>query len=160
MASMTDPMNALVSFQQALLDGEIRLQPGALDRDIFVHADKPAPGVSRITYVRLDGGTVKAFVNVISVAPMEGLPCFQLGVAVPVPYRNKGYAKSILASAIAELKHGLARNRIPSFYIEGVVGVDNEPSKRASAATISSSPTAIIDEVSGLPALHYVRKIE
>jgi hypothetical protein len=152
-------MDAMVSFQQALLDDEIRLQRGALDPDIFVYADKPV-GVSRITYVRLDGRTVKAFVNVIGVSPMDGLPCFQLGVAVPVPYRNKGYAKDILASAIAELKHGLSRNKILSFYVEGVVGVDNEPSKRASAATISSSPTAIIDEVSGLQALHYVRKID
>src|SRR4051812_38833587 len=100
---MTDPMDAMVSFQQAILDGEVRLQRGALDPDIFVYADKPAPGVSRITYVRLDGRTVKAFVNVIGVDPMDGLPCFQLGVAVAVPHRNKGYAKSILASAIAEL---------------------------------------------------------
>jgi hypothetical protein len=159
MASMADPMDALVSFQQALLDGEIRLQPGALDPDLFVHADNLAPGISRITYVRLDGRTVKAFVNVIAAGRMDGLPCFQFGVAVPVQYRNKGYAKSILASSIAELENGLSRNKIPSFYVEGVVGIDNEPSKRASAATISSSPTAITDDVSGLPALHYVRKI-
>ena len=72
---------------------------------------------------------------------------------------TRGTPKSILASAIAELEHGLSRNRISSFYVREVVGVDNEPSKRASAATISSSPTAIIDNVSGLPALHYVRKI-
>ena len=159
MAGMTDPMDALVSFQQALLDGEIGLHRGELDPDIFVYADKAPPGVSRITYVRLDGRTVKAFVNAITVEPINGLPCLQLGVAVPVEYRNKGYAKSILTSAIAELQHGLARNRIPSFYVEGIVGADNEPSKRASAATISSTPTAIIDEVSGLPALQYLRKI-
>jgi hypothetical protein len=36
MASMTDPMVALVSFQQALLDGEIRLQRAELDPDLFV----------------------------------------------------------------------------------------------------------------------------
>jgi hypothetical protein len=158
MASMTDPTDAMVSFQQAILDGEIKLRVCELDSDLFVYADYIA-GVARMSYVRLDGRTVKAFLNVIRVEPMDGLPCFQLGVAVPVPYRNKGYAKSILASAIAELKHGLSRNKIPSFYVEGVVGVDNEPSKRASAATISSNPTAITDEVSGLPALHYVRKI-
>jgi hypothetical protein len=159
MPSMTDPMVALVSFQQALLDGEIRLQVGELDPDLFVHADNPAPSISRITYVRLDGRTVKAFVNVTSAGFVDGLSCFQLGVAVPVKYRNKGYAKSTLASAIAELKHGLSRNRIPSFYIEGIVSVDNEPSKRASAATISSTPTAVTDEGSGLPALQYLRKI-
>jgi hypothetical protein len=64
-----------------------------------------------------------------------------------------------VAAAISELKNGLSRNKIPSFYVESVVSTDNEPSKRVSAATISSSPTAISDEVSGLPALHYVRKI-
>jgi hypothetical protein len=159
MASMTDPMEALVSFQQALLDGEIRLRPGELDPDIFMHTDSPAPGVLRIAYVRLDGRTVKAFVNVVSAGHIEGLPCFQLGVAVPVKYRNKGYAKSTLASAIAELENGFSRTTIPSFYVEGIVGVDNEPSKRASAATISPTPTAVTDEVSGLPALQYLRKI-
>jgi hypothetical protein len=159
MPSMTDPMVALVSFQQALLDGEIKLRAGELDPHIFVHADKPTADISRITYVRLDGRTVKAFVNVISAGRVDGLPCFQLGVAVAEQYRNKGYAKSTLASAIAELKHGLARNKIPSFYIEGIVSVDNEASKRASAATISSSPTAVTDKDSGLPALQYLRKI-
>jgi hypothetical protein len=159
MPSMTDPMVALVSFQQALLDGEIRLQVGELDPNLFVYADNPAPGVSRITYVRLDGPIVKAFVNASSAGFVDGLPCFQLGVAVPEQYRNKGYAKSTLTSAIAELKQGLSRNRIPSFYVEGIVSVKNEPSKRASAATISPNPTPVIDEPSGLPALQYLRKI-
>jgi hypothetical protein len=49
MPSMTDPMVALVSFQKALLDGEIRLLAGELDPDLFVNADNPAPGISRIT---------------------------------------------------------------------------------------------------------------
>jgi hypothetical protein len=86
MASMTDPMAALVSFQHALLDGEIRLRAGELDPDLFVYAGNLAPGVSRITYVRLDGRTVTAFVNVVANGPMDGLPCFQLSVAVPVQY--------------------------------------------------------------------------
>jgi hypothetical protein len=160
MPNMTDPMVALVSFQQALLDGEVRLQRAELDPDLFVFADTPAPGVSRITYVRVDGRMVKSFVNATPNGLVDGLPCFQLGVAVPVQYRNKGYAKSTLLAAIAELKNGLSRNKIPSFYVEGVVGIDNEPSKRASAATISPSPAAITDNVSGLPALHYIRKID
>lgn len=160
MASMTDPTDALVSFQQALLDGQIRLQRAELDSDLFVFADTPRPGVSRISYVRLDGRTVKAFVSITPNGFVDGLPCFQLGVAVPKRYRNKGYAKSTLASAIAEMKNGFSRAGIRSFYVEGVVGVDNEPSKRASAVTISSTPTAIMDSVSGLPALHYIRKVD
>jgi len=159
MASMTDPMDALVSFQQALIDGEIRLQHAELDPDLFVFMDKLGPGLSRLTYVRLDGKTVKAFVNAIPVDFVDGLPCFQLGVAVPVKYRNQGYAKSTLSGAITEMKNGFKRAGIPSFYVEGIVSVDNEPSKRASAATISANPTSITDSVSGLPALHYIRKI-
>jgi hypothetical protein len=80
MASMTDPMAALVSFQHALFDGEIRLRAGELDPDLFVYADNLAPVVSRITYVRLDGRTVTAFVNVVANGLMDGLPCVQLGV--------------------------------------------------------------------------------
>lgn len=160
MPAMTDPMEALVSFQQALLDGEIHLQRGELDPDLFLHADRPIPDGMRLTYVRLDGRTVKAFVNAVSAGHIEGLPVFQLGVAVPEKYRNKGYAKSLLAAAIAEMKNGFSRTKIHSFYVEGIVSADNEPSKRASAATISSTPTPVTDKDSGLPALQYLRKIE
>jgi len=39
LARMTDPFGGLMSFQQGLLNGEISLQAGALDPDLFVHAD-------------------------------------------------------------------------------------------------------------------------
>jgi ribosomal protein S18 acetylase RimI-like enzyme len=155
---MTDPFDGLVSFQQALLDGEINLQAGALDPNLFLHVDRPE-GVLRLTYVRLDGQSVTAFANIVETEPMHDLPCFQVGVAVPEEYRGKGYAKSVLSAAIAELKHGLSRNKIPSFYLEAIVSVDNEPSKRVAEATISASPVSVTDEFSGLPALQYVRKI-
>jgi hypothetical protein len=41
MPQMTDPTDGLASIQQALLDGEIDLQPGRLDPEIFVHFDSP-----------------------------------------------------------------------------------------------------------------------
>ena len=158
LARMTDPFEALTSFQQALLDGEIDLRAGELDPNLFLHVDHPA-GVIRLTYVRLDGQSVTAMAIMVGTGPMHGLPCFQAGVGVPVAYRGKGYAKSVLAAAIAELKHGLSRNKIGSFYVEAIVSVDNEPSKRVAEATISETPVAVIDEQSGLPALQYVRKI-
>jgi hypothetical protein len=34
---MTDPSDALPSFQAALASGQMRLQPGALDPDIYLH---------------------------------------------------------------------------------------------------------------------------
>jgi len=157
---MTDPFDALTSFQQALLDGEISLHPAELDADLFLHVDKPAPGVSRLTYVRLDRQLVTALAIMVQTEPMNGLPCFQAGVAVPEAYRGKGRAKSVVAAAIAEMKHGLSRNKVSAFYVEAIVGTHNEPSKRVAEATISATPKAVTDEVSGLPALQYVRKIE
>jgi len=155
---MTDPFDALTSFQQAVLDGEISLQAGELDPDLFLHVDYPT-GAPRLTYVRLDRQTVTALAIMVQTDPMHGLPCFQAGVAVPEAYRCKGRAKSVLAAAIAELRHGLSRNKISSFYVEAIVSIDNEPSKRVAESTISATPVAVTDEVSGLPALHYVRKI-
>jgi hypothetical protein len=155
---MTDPFDALTSFQQALLDGEISLQAGELDPDLFLHVDHPA-GVPRFTYVRLNRKSVTALANIIQTEPMHGLPCFQVGVAVPEANRHRGHAKSVVAAALAELKRGLSRNKISSFYVEAIVSIDNEPSKRVAESTISATPVAATDEVSGLPALHYVRKI-
>jgi hypothetical protein len=156
---MTDPFEGLTSFQQALLDGEISLQAGELDPELFLHVDYPREDVPRFTYVRLVGRSVTALAMLIPVEPMHGLRCFQAGVAVPEAYRGKGHAKSIVAAAITELKHGLSRNGISSFYVEAIVSVDNEPSKRVAQSTISPTPVAIEDEVSGLPALHYFRKV-
>lgn len=65
-----------------------------------------------------------------------------------------------MTAATAELQKGLSRSGIPAFYIEAVVGIDNEPSKRGAAATISTAPVQITDEFSGIPALHYIRKID
>lgn len=159
MAQLTDPLVALTSFQAVFEREGIPLQPGIIDPALFVHLDQPT-GSPRFTYVRLDRRTVTALVMFAQVPPLKGLPCFQLGVAVPEKYRAQGRAKEIVSAAIAELQDGLGRNGVAAFYIEAVVGTDNEPSKRVAAATISADPVPITDEYSGLPALHYIRKID
>jgi hypothetical protein len=159
MPQMTDPFAALESFQEVLANDVMLLQQGIIDPELFVHQDQPN-GSTRFTYVRLDRRTVTALVMFVLVAPLEGSPCFQIGYAVPERCRAQGRAKDIVAAAIAELKRGLTENGVPAFYIEAVVGTDNEPSMRVAAATISTSPVQITDDVSGLSALHYVRKID
>lgn len=94
MASITDPSTGLQSFQQALLQGTIQLERGALDRDLYVHFDK-ANGERRLTYVRLEGKIVTAFVNFVQCDRIEGKPCFGIGYAVPEAYRNQGRAKEL-----------------------------------------------------------------
>ncbi|QHO73981.1 hypothetical protein ACH79_16430 [Bradyrhizobium sp. CCBAU 051011] len=155
---MTDPFDALTKFQRALRDGDIDLRPGELDPTLVVHLDRPA-GTLRLTYARLDGRKVIALAMMVSTEPLNGLPCYQAGVAVAKAHRGKGHAKSITEAAIAEMKNGLARNGVPSFYVEAIVNIENEPSKKVAAATISSSPVAITDHDSGLPALQYLKKV-
>jgi len=160
MTELTDPTSAMVSFQQAVQDGEIALQRAALDRDVFVYMDELPNGVTRFAYARMSGRVVLAFANFVTTGFEQGLPVFQVGVAVPVCERGKGRAKHIVAAGIAELKHGLNHAHPgAAFYVEAVIGIDNMASQCVAAAAISSdSPKSIIDSVSGLPALQYIQK--
>lgn len=156
---MTDPTNALQSFQQALLHGGIQLQPGVLDKGIHVYFDRPKGG-SRFTYVRLAGTTVTAFVEFASCEAIDGTPCFAVGYAVPEAYRNQGRAKDAIRAAISEMQHGLGRIGLSAFYVEAIVGTENKPSQRVAEQVISNTPVAVTDKVSGVPAYQYVRKVE
>lgn len=159
MPKMTDPSNALTLFQKALDGREIQLQRGELDLTVYVLLDHPN-GEPRFTYATLDGETVTAIAMFVMGGPIDGLPCFQMGYAVPPAYRNQGRAKRLVEKAIAEMKNGFSRANIRQFHVEAVVGTDNEASQHVAAATISASPTLITDDISGLPALHYVLKVE
>jgi hypothetical protein len=57
------------------------------------------------------------------------------------------------------MRHGFKRAGIPAFHVEAIVGANNTASLRVAEQTISTSPTAITDQFSGVPAFQYVRKI-
>jgi hypothetical protein len=153
---MTDPSDALRSFQQLFLTNGVKLRPGTLDSKLFLHVDEED---GRFTYVRLDGQTVTAFVVFALSTPIEGTPCFAIGYAVPEAYRNQGRGKDAVGAALAEMQHGFGRIW-PLFYVEAIVGTDNEPSKRIAEKAISNTPVAVTDQASGLPALQYLRRME
>lgn len=152
---MTDPSDALPSFQAALASGQMRLQPGALDPDIYLHVDR-ANGAARFIYFRVENRTITAMAMLVSGPPLDGRPCFHIGWAVPTAYRNHGRAKGAITAAIAELRHGLARTGITAFYVEAIIGTDNPASQRVAAQTMLPTPTPMTDSVSGLPALQYL----
>ena len=158
MASMTDPSSAMHSFQDVLLRRGVQLRHGALHPDLYLHADD-AHGQPRFTYVTLEKNTVTAFVNLVLCAPVEGTPCFQIGYAVPEAYRRQGRAKAVAGMAVAELQHGFT-GRGPALYVEAVVGTDNTASQRVAESVLSSTPEAITDRISRLPALRYLRKLD
>jgi GNAT superfamily N-acetyltransferase len=155
---MIDCTVRLLSFQQSLLRGEVRLHASEVDPELYVYADQTADA-PRFTYVRLIGLVVTAYAVMEMTEPMQGLPCFQAGVAVPEAYRGKGYGERVLEAAIAELKDGLARNNAPSFYVKATIGMNDEAFKKVAQAIISAAPATVTDPVSGLLALEYVRKL-
>jgi hypothetical protein len=155
---MTDPLDGLNSFQEALSSGQISLQRGTTDPDLYVYADT-ANGEPRLTYDRLIGRKISAFANATLAPPYNGKPCLGIGYAVPPEYRNQGRATEVVQAALVEMQEGLKRSGIPKFYVEAVVAEGNLPSQRVAEKAISNSPIRGIDEVSGLPAMQYIREM-
>lgn len=158
MPAMTDPADALKSLQQVLAPDHLPAQRGALDPKLFVHVDEPN-GMQRFSYFRRQGRTITALAIFAVVDAIDKELYFQTGYAVPEAYRNQGRATNIIEAAIAEMKHGFSRSPLSAIHIEAVVGTDNVASQRVASKTISAEPTAVTDAFSGLPALHYTRKV-
>lgn len=157
---MTDPSVGMKSFQQELRRGGIAIQIAKTDPNLFVHLDAPTgPPEYRYTYVRLKGKTVTAMVMFVAQPPEDGKPYFAVGYAVPKRFQRQGRAKDILVAAIADMQAGLARNRMPEFYIEAIVGADNLASRKIAEQVISQKPETVTEGLSGMPAFKYVRRI-
>lgn len=159
MPLMPDLESAMKSFEQAIKAGAIPVQPGALDGKLLVHLDRPN-GEPRLTYARVDGNKVTAFVTFIQCEPVEGLRCYNVGWAVPSNLRGQGRAGEVFKAAVNELRHGLARNGVSAFYVEGVVDETNVASQRTAEKVISPPVKTGMDSEAGVPVVQYLRKIE
>lgn len=160
-ASMTDPHDGMISFQKGLQAGILELGPVPNYQDLFSHFDVPAPGVGRLTYVRLSDNrrTVQAFLSCVMNGKVDGFPCVSVGYAVPESARNQGRAKQILRDAINDQLHQARRNGIETLYVEAVVDVTNFPSQRVAEAVLGVERESIIDSASGRPAYRYTARI-
>jgi ribosomal protein S18 acetylase RimI-like enzyme len=158
MPTMPDLYGALLSFQNALQDGLIT--PGAciLYPELSLLMDD-ANGQSRLTFARIDKGSVKAIVAYLEVEPHEGKRCFQVGYAVAEPYRNQGIATEILTQSIEEIRHGFKPHAKP-FFIEAVVEADNHASIKVAERVIAPKGSEITDDYAGLPAVQFLQLVE
>lgn len=156
MPGMTDPTDALVSFQEAFSAGGLRLERGRVDPNVYLHVDR-AQGKTRFTYVQLDGKTVTAFVSFVLNGTFEGHPNLAAGYAVPEHHRNQGKAKATLAAGIAEMQNGFRGH--PPFYVEAVVSEKNTPSLKVAEAVLGGEPESFKDSISGEPALRYAKLV-
>jgi hypothetical protein len=158
MERMTDPSDALALYQEAFAADSIPLQAGTLDHDLFVAVDQPG-GHVRFSYMRVDGKRLSVLVMFAQNGLVDGQPCFNIGYAVAETYRGQRRATETLIAALAGLQHGLTRAGIPEIHIEAVIGVDHAISQKVAGAVFVDPPTEIVDSASGLPALHYIRRI-
>ncbi|TKR30273.1 GNAT family N-acetyltransferase [Luteimonas gilva] len=157
MSEMTDPTEALKSFQESLLTGSLELERGRLDPDVYLHVDR-ADGKPRFTYVRLEGRKVTALASFVPNGYYLGHPNLAAGYAVLEAYRNQGLAKDILRAGIAELRNGFKGR--PPFYVEAVISVDNAASLKVAAEVLGGTTVEFNDEASGRRAIRYARKFD
>lgn len=161
MPTIVDPHIGFISFQQALRDRTIAPTLCAGHADLYVMMDVPEEGVRRLTYAIISDGSAKAYAVYIQAEDMEGKPCFGVGYATDEHYRGKGIATALVKASMAELYKGIARHlHSPGIYIEAIVGVDNLASQKVASRLLSAEPESIKDNVSGEPALHYVKFVD
>jgi GNAT superfamily N-acetyltransferase len=159
MAAMTDPMNALKLFQGSFARGQIPVEQGRIDPTLLFAPDSPNDKV-RFNYMRAEGKTLTTLVMFAHSGMIDGQPCFNIGYAVAEAFRGRGLAKSTLVAALDELANGLTGARIPSIHVEAVISPENIISQRVASVIFDEAPTSITDSESGLPALHYIRRID
>jgi len=157
---MIDPSAALPSFQQAVSRRSIKLERGRKHPELYIHADLPDGHNPRVTFARIEDGTVTALVQFVEAEPYKNMPCYAIGYAVPEGYRGQGRARETVTKAISELWHGIRYNGTPTFYVEALIDVENKASQRVAERTLSETPIDAIDKNSGQPALQYFRLIE
>ncbi|MDE1153006.1 MAG: hypothetical protein PW788_10765 [Micavibrio sp.] len=155
---MTNPSTALKLFQNDVLENKIPLQRGQVDSNLFVCCDEPN-GRLRFNYMRIERQIITAFVMFVSVNPIDGIPCFNIGYAVPEKCQKQGRAKEVVNTAISEMQTGFGLAGVVSLYIEAIVETSNIASQKVAAHTLSLEPKSIIDQFSNLPALQYIRKV-
>ncbi|MFT8490957.1 MAG: hypothetical protein ABF672_10465 [Gluconobacter oxydans] len=158
MARMTDPTNALRLFQHAFECGQIPVERGRIDPTLMFACDEPK-GRTRFNYMRAEGRTLSALVMFVHSDMIEGHPCFNIGYAVAETFRGKGLAKSTLVAGLNEFTNGLNGACIPVIHIEAVIAPENFVSQQVATVIFDSTPVTITDRESGLPALHYMRRI-
>lgn len=155
---MTDPMDSLNGMQSALNEGLVSLQPCETHQEIGVLFDQPN-GVSRFSYVQLNGVDVQAIALIVLTESIEGLPCFQIGYAVNDQMRLKGLGKGIINKALTEFRNGMYRNSVKDYYIEAIISRDNIASIQIAKSIFPNNPLEIEDELSGEPAYQYLKKV-
>lgn len=157
MSSMANPMDALISLQQALNDG-VPVDLRELDSGYHLIYDEPNGG-RRFSYPKIIRGDVQALAIFGLVEPINGVTCFSVGYAVHEKYRGRNLAVEAVNRGIDELKRGFGRTRMQSFYVEAVIDETNAYSISVAKKLFSGSGKPMNDSYSGTPSLYFSRLV-
>ena len=155
MPDLVDPTDSLISFQYAFSNGLIKPSPCVVHPSMKVLLDD-AEGTPRFTYAFFEGEKVKGVAVYIPGEPVEGKPCFGVGYAVADEYKMQGIGTRLLIASIEEMQYGF-RNSLNEFYVEAIVGVDNQASNKLAAKVLSDTPEPGTDSYSGQPINQYMK---
>jgi hypothetical protein len=148
----------LLGFQEALTAGFIQPGLSPLYPDLIVLHDD-AEGTPRSTYALMEGEVVKAVAVYFLEKSVGNIPYFDVGYAVAEPYRQQGNAHAVVEKSLAQLQHE-TRGKVLKLYVEAIVPNSNIASQKVAARALSTSPTEIVDAVSGQPSQQYLRLLE
>jgi hypothetical protein len=154
---MVDLAATLSQFQEALEAKLIAPIKCEIFEDLYVLHDS-AGGEARITYAKIIKGKAQALVAYVPVEPNDGYPCFNVGYAVDPSCRNRGIGDVVLGQSLIELENGLSRYSSMPYFVEAIVAIDNGASNKLASKHISTQPTPIVCQVSGVDAFQYLRR--
>lgn len=159
MKNMVNPVEGMISLQQAIDKNDVNLEVGRIHSDIYMHFDKPT-GTPRLTYIKLSKKKkIISYCVFVLTDCLEGFNCFNIGYAVAPAYRGKKLSFEILQKSIDEIKNGF-QNSMDALYLEAIVSIKNIASQKVANKLISPSPRKCIDAISGEDALSYTRFIK
>jgi hypothetical protein len=160
MTAPFDALHGLAARQVALLNDELNLRTAHSHPNL--HGCTRAEGGGPVLcYIMVEEGrAVTAMVNFRPREAIEGVPAFNIELAVPEDRRRQGRGQEAVDAALLELRHELNSAGVRNFLVEAIVEMENSPSRRIAENSISELSTATTDPYSGRPAFRYLRSFE
>lgn len=158
MSRMANPMEALVSYQQALRNG-MPLDHNDLDNDSYLKRNGEVSGAKRFDYLKIVNGEVQALAMFVEDEPHKGITRFSLAYAVEENHRGRGLAVEATTKGIEDLKTRCAQVGIKRFYVEALIDETNTPSINVAKRVLPGPGNATVDDETGTRAVLFYKLI-
>ncbi len=156
MSLMANPMEALVSYQQAL-DSGMPIDPSEMEGDYLLKSGEVA-GAKRFDYVKLVDRKVQALAMFVEDEPYKGVARFSLAYAVCENHRGRGLAVEAINRGVEDFKKKFSQAAVRSFYVEALIDQNNTPSIKVAKQVLPGPGVEKPDEETGTPALLFYKR--